>query len=290
MAKDATTPFVRKLAHNDTATRNAAFKSLQAFLKSKSSKNLDLLEMEKLWKGLYFSMWFCDKPIPQQALAGNLGKLFSEDVPQDKLAIFHEAFWVILLKEWPSVDKWRLDKYLMLVRRVLRHNFFRLEANGWPQEQVDEFVTVLQKYPLSDNQKFPLSLAYHVCDIFIDEIEYVIFKDFRDFSQEDDIPEELDDDSDDEDSDAEKEEPTKQDQKELKKESEEEIASKKAAIVAKTPIAALIAPFESLAATAKNRALRSKIKDEVLADERLEEWEVVKNDDASDSEEEWTGF
>lgn len=287
-----TNTFVRKLAHNDAATRNAAFKALCNFLKSKASGKLDLLEMEKLWRGLYFSMWYCDKAVPQQNLAGNLGELFSVVIPENRLKLFHQAFWEVMAKEWHSLDKWRVDKFYMLVRRVLRHQLFRLEAGGWSKKQTAEFVAVLRQYPLVDDSKFPQSLAYHVCDIFLDEVEYVIFKDFRDFSQEDN-EEESDEESDDEDGESEGDEEREDEgtttKKPMNKLSEEEIAEKKAAICKKTPIAVLIAPFQELAKSAKNKAMRAKCREEVTEDSRLQEWGVLEIKEA-ESDDEWTGF
>ena len=104
-----TNTFVRKLAHNDASVRNAAFKALCNHLKSKSSAKLDLLELEKLWRGLYFPCGIVTKPIPQQNLAGHLGELFSKVVPDNKLKLFHQAFWEVMAKEWYSIDKWRID-------------------------------------------------------------------------------------------------------------------------------------------------------------------------------------
>lgn len=296
--------FVKKLAHNDAATRESSFRALCAFLSSKSLSKLDLLEMKKIWKGLYFSMWFCDKPIPQQNLAGNLGTLFSEVVPSEALQTFHQAFWAVLLKEWHSIDKWRVDKYLMLVRRVLRHLLFRLAAEDWLQDKIDEFLAVLSEYPISNDPKFPQSLTYHVCDILLDEIEYVVFKDFRLYSEEnDDDEDEDDDDEDDEDEDDEDEdedEDANQEENEeasgsgsandLKNLSAEELALKKRAVADATPIASLLAPFRELSHSAKNKALRTKIKEEILEDNRLKEWGLVEDLEKDNSDEEWTGF
>lgn len=282
MAKE-TTNFVRKLAHNDAATRNAAFTALKNFLKSKALKKLDLLEMEKLWRGLYFSMWYCDKPIPQQNLAGNLGELFSQVVTKPNLPNFQRAFWAIIAKEWPTIDKWRIDKYLMLVRRVLRHSLFRLQAENWKDEDIESFLEVLQEFPLRDDPKFPQSLAYHVCDIYLDEIEYVIFKDLREDSQEDE--------SEEEEGEEEKDEEEEETKKSEKKQLSEDVAEKlKAKIIKETPFAKLIEPFEKMAATAKNRALREKIRSEVIEDERLKPWGVVASDNSADSDDEWVGF
>lgn len=308
--------FVKKLAHNDASVRESSFQALCAFLSSKTLSKLDHLEMKKIWKGLYFSMWFCDKPIPQQNLAGNLGKLFSEVIPSDSLQTFHQAFWAVLLKEWHSIDKWRLDKYLMLVRRVLRHLLFRLAAEDWPQAKIDEFLLVLKEYPLCNDSRFPQSLAYHVCDIFLDEIEYVVFKDFRLYSEEldddddddddEDDDDDLDDEEDDEEDDAdddegEGEEDGNQDEdklanqddaakEDLKKLTGEELAAKKRAVADATPIASLLIPFQELSKNAKNKALRMKIKEEILDDDRLKEWGLVKDTDNVNSDEEWTGF
>lgn len=280
-----TNTFVRKLAHNDTATRNAAFKALSNFLKSKASGKLDLLEMEKLWRGLYFSMWYCDKAGPQQRLAGNLGELFSQVIPANRLKLFHQAFWEVMAKEWHSLDKWRLDKFYMLVRRVLRHQLFRLADEKWPKKQTADFVAILKQYPLANDTKFPQSLAYHVCDIFLDEVEYVIFKEFRDYSQED-----IEDDaSDDEDVSQDEDDAKDQETPKTAALTEEEISTKKSIICSQTPLAQLISPFQELAKTAKNKAMRIKCAEEVTEDNRLKEWGVLE-EKAEESEDEWTGF
>lgn len=286
-----TNTFVRKLAHNDASVRNAAFKALCNYLKSKSSAKLDLLELEKLWRGLYFSMWYCDKPIPQQNLAGHLGELFSKVVPDNKLKLFHQAFWEVMAKEWYSLDKWRIDKFYMLVRRVLRHQLFRLEAQGFPKKETADFLDILKQYPLKNDTKFPQSLAYHVCDIYLDEIEYVIFKDFRDYSQEDDVEDEEEGSSsdDEKEEDSTNEEEEKEEKPEKAELSEEEIEAKKTAICAKTPLATLVEPFQELEKSAKNKAMRAKCKEEVTEDERLKKWGVLE-DKTEESEDEWTGF
>lgn len=300
-----TSSFVRKLAHNDAATRSAAFDSLCSFLTSKSLAKLSFLELKKIWKGLYFSMWFCDKPIPQQDLAGNLGKLFSEVVTADQLEAFHQAFWAVILKEWHSIDKWRLDKYLMLVRRVLRHLLFRLASEDWTEGKIDLFLSVLNEYPLGDDVRFPQSLTYHVCDILLDEIEYVVFKDFRSYSEENDADDDEDSNEEDEDEDADEDadknekmndaqtknngsEATSMDV--FKDLSEEELAARKKAVATTTPIASLIAPFQKLAVSAKNKALRAKIQEEILNDERLKQWGVLEIEEDEGSGDEWTGF
>lgn len=313
---DSVNSFVRKLAHNDAATRSAAFNALCNFLKSKSSKNLALLEAEKLWKGLYYSMWYCDKPIPQQNLAGNLGKLFSEVIPDQHLKIFHEAFWVIMDKEWPSLDRWRIDKFYMLIRRIVRHNFFRLEISQWNDKMLEDFLDVLRKYVFANEKWIPKALAYHICDIYLDEIEYVVFKEFRDYSEEDEGDDEQDesdsDENDDSDSEDEEGDASKQthqknedsktsslpekngDEEQGAEKDESEIASKKKQLISLIPLKKLLSIFEETLTKSNYKPLRQKCEDEVLNDERLQEWGFVdshSSDESSSSDsEEWTGF
>lgn len=91
----STSSFVKKLASNDRPTRDAALEALRKFLSSKSTKSMSLLDMEKLWKGLYFSMWFCDRPKAQERLAENLGSLYSQVILKDDFAKFVEASFLV---------------------------------------------------------------------------------------------------------------------------------------------------------------------------------------------------
>lgn len=305
--------FVKQLAHNDAATRMRAFESLKQFLTSKSANKLQRFDLEKLWKGLYFAMWYCDKPVPQQSLAGDLGKLFSEVILELQLQEFHEAFWVIMQKEWHALDKWRVDKFLMLIRRVLRHYFFRLDAAGWPKEQIEPFLEVLNEVALLDDTRRPMALPYHLCDIYLDEIEYVVLKDFRDYSEEEagDEPEKKEESDDDSDSDSDEDEGELNEElldTEIEKYKEEALKpdlfynpevddvepddestkEKKLAVMRQVPIELLCLPFKRLLTEAKYEPLAKKCK-EVIDDERYAEWNGEKTE-GNEEEEEWTGF
>ncbi|CAH2350516.1 ribosomal RNA-processing protein 1 [[Candida] railenensis] len=268
----STSAFVKKLASNDRPTRDAAFESLKKYLSSKSnSKTLTLLDLEKLWRGLYFSMWFCDRPLPQQKLAEKLGELFSTVVPANQFNNFVEAFWVVMNIEWPNIDQWRIDKFYMLIRRVVRHCFIYLKNSNWEEQKIKEYNAILRKLPLSGDKSVSVALPYHLCDIYIDEIEVVIFE-----SVEEDDEEE---------------------------EENEEVSAKKLAIVEETPITTLLEPFAELQKQALLKTLREKCKEEVLEDSRLKTWGLVENEESdesegedgekgeeSESDDEWNGF
>lgn len=254
----SSTAFVKRLASNDDKVRDQALESLRKFLGAKNLTKLLLLDHDKLWRGLFFAMWYCDKPIPQQNLAEDLGQLFSKVVFKSSVVPFYHAFWDIMIKEWPQVDKWRVDKFLLLIRRVVRHMFKFLSLQNWDLSLIDSYLETLQDTVLLGLDKVPSALPYHVIDLYLDELERVMF-----------------------DIDGEEEEVN--DEVELSNE-------EKQAIVAKVPVDTLISPFKRLSTDAKMKTLRERSL-EVVQDERLVEWGLkeAKHED-SNSDDEWQGF
>lgn len=258
------TKFVKKLASNDRATREATFKALAKYLSSRNAAKLDTLEMEKLWKGLYFSMWFCDRPGPQQRLAESLGQLYLSHIALSAFPRFVEAFWVVMIREWPSVDQWRIDKYYLLIRRIVRHCFMQLKTQNWDLELVSAYVQVMEKQPLSGDQRVGTALPYHLCDIWMDEMERVVF--VKDEEKED------------------QKEQSEGDNKGSDNEREENP-------VESVPVDLLVEPFAKLSQNAALKTLREKCKLEVLEDSRYKTWLAkTAESDGEEEEEEWKGF
>ncbi|KAL4985825.1 nucleolar protein,Nop52-domain-containing protein [Aspergillus falconensis] len=114
MADLAKTPFVRELASSDKKIRDKATDSLALFLRSKT--DLSLLELLKLWKGLFFCFYHSDRPLTQQALARNLSYTLVPSLPRTIVHRFLRAFWITIGREFHAIDRLRLDKYLLLIR------------------------------------------------------------------------------------------------------------------------------------------------------------------------------
>lgn len=276
-----TSTFVKQLASNQRPVREKALDSLKKYLLSKNSSNLSLSEAEKLWKGLYFSMWFCDRPKTQERLAEDLGSLFSQQIPFTQFNTFVNSFWNIMIREWPNIDQWRIDKYYLLIRRVVRHNFKYLVNHDFDLDLVSSYLSVLTSTVLSGDKSVPNALPYHICDIFLDELQLIIFSSLE--SQQESLDNELDHES--------------NDYQTLLN----ELNNSKKEIVAKIPINQLITPFIELNKSAPLKTLRQKCDEEVLSDQRLKDWGVQTKEDSesegeSDSdvededEEEWKGL
>ncbi|KNZ54511.1 hypothetical protein VP01_292g10 [Puccinia sorghi] len=203
-------PLGKFLASNDKATRDRAVDALRKFLSGRVAPEedifqydsfqpelipqhkkweqihlkhprLDQIELAKLYKGLFYCYWMSDKPIVQQHLAQELADLCliirpaqpSADPLLHQIYTTHEAlsfwkqFWAELCSEWQGIDKHRLDKYLLLMRRFLEVGFKILQRAHWHPSSIQICVA---------DFKTPLSITYHVTDIFLEELNRVLEK------------------------------------------------------------------------------------------------------------------
>ncbi|EEP81069.1 predicted protein [Uncinocarpus reesii 1704] len=114
MADLQQSPFLRELTSSERRTRDKALDSLTLFLKSR--RDLQLVDLLKIWKGLFFCMYHCDKPLNQQTLSRSLSYTLVPSLPEQVVQPFLRAFWMTMSRDFHSLDRLRLDKYLFLLR------------------------------------------------------------------------------------------------------------------------------------------------------------------------------
>ncbi|KAJ5481573.1 Ribosomal RNA processing protein [Penicillium sp. IBT 31633x] len=108
------TPFVRELGSSDRKVRDKALDSLTQFVRART--DLTLVDLLKLWKGLFYCFYHSDRPLTQQALARALSYSLVPSLPKETLHRFLRAFWITIGRDYHALDRIRLDKYLMLIR------------------------------------------------------------------------------------------------------------------------------------------------------------------------------
>ncbi|EDO18691.1 hypothetical protein Kpol_1055p47 [Vanderwaltozyma polyspora DSM 70294] len=280
-----TSTFVKQLASNNKKVRDNALDKLTKYLNTRQFKESKQLQYDKLWKGLYFAMWFSDRPRPQQRLASELGSLHSlyfsnkdNKSTEDKLTVndeafvkFSKAFWKVMCIEWLNIDRHRLDKYLLLIRRVLFQQLKYLQSREWNSNLVDTYIEkVLKGIPLSGDVKIYNGIPMHITDILLDEWERIMRNENENEEQE-----------------GSEEEEEEYDYKELVKE---------------TPLPKFIEIFTSIRSDLNaSKVLKDQIKENLIDDSRLSEWNIIvaseeaeeESGSGSESEsetEEWKGF
>ncbi|KAI1382921.1 uncharacterized protein F4822DRAFT_434851 [Hypoxylon trugodes] len=180
-------PFIKNLASSDRKTRSSAVDTLRTFLTAPTTvRKLTEIDYLKLWKGLFYSVWMCDRPIPQQNLCADLAGLLSvlPTPNDDECAVvipFLRAFWATLSREWTSIDVLRMEKYLLLVRRVFGASIAwagdgktKTKGKRWTGTRAENMLRLLEEWPLEktgDLSKVSVGLRLHVLDIWVDEAE-----------------------------------------------------------------------------------------------------------------------
>ncbi|QPG98889.1 hypothetical protein C2857_000288 [Epichloe festucae Fl1] len=163
-------PFIKNLASSDRQLRTRSLAALQAFLSQQPS--LTPPSALKLWTGLYYALWMTDQPRPQQALASELASL-PLDLPASSVAPFLRAFWQVLSGQWALIDALRMDKFLLLVRRVFAAHVRLAREKRWEGDTVDSILEVLgtECFDVGERRGVALGLRLHALDLWVDEME-----------------------------------------------------------------------------------------------------------------------
>nr|XP_009930929.1 PREDICTED: ribosomal RNA processing protein 1 homolog B [Opisthocomus hoazin] len=129
--------------------------------------------MLKIWKGLFYCMWMQDKPLLQEELADNISQLIHVFQNTEARHLFVQTFWQTVNREWNGIDNLRLDKYYMLMRRILRQSFEVLKRNEWDESLIELFLQLLMKEVMDPDSNAPFGIKLHFIDIYLDELAKV---------------------------------------------------------------------------------------------------------------------
>ncbi|NXN56306.1 RRP1B protein, partial [Rynchops niger] len=130
-------------------------------------------ELLKIWKGLFYCMWMQDKPLLQEELADNISQLIHVIQNTEARHVFIQTFWQTMNREWNGIDNLRLDKYYMLMRRILRQSFEVLKRNEWDESLIELFLPLLMKEVMDPDSNAPTGIKLHFIDIYLDELAKV---------------------------------------------------------------------------------------------------------------------
>uniref|UniRef100_A0A915AH85 Uncharacterized protein n=1 Tax=Parascaris univalens TaxID=6257 RepID=A0A915AH85_PARUN len=166
------TILAQKLASGELVTRRRAFKALRDWIRTESAKNeFGVESMNRLCKGLHYVMWMQDQMLLQEELADNIASLITLFAGEQQSVLFMKCMLLSLSNEWHLVDRWRMDKFLMLMRRLLRALFKHLRAKKWRQSLVDKYMESFKEYAISAEKSLCDGLKFHFSSIFLDELD-----------------------------------------------------------------------------------------------------------------------
>ena len=169
--------FAQKLASNEPKIRDRAVKKLSSWLRSRNTSDDAMLtpdEMMRIWKGLHYCFWMSDKMMVQEELAEKISALVHIFGSRPESAVlFISSGLTTLGREWLGIDKLRMDKFMMLVRRFLRQIFVYLAKDEW--KNIQGVLDVFEKDVIDANKSikdFRVSLGFqlHFTDVYLEEL------------------------------------------------------------------------------------------------------------------------
>lgn len=166
-------PLGKYLASTEKKVRDKAIKNLAAFL-SDTENELPEAEINKLWKGIFYCFWMSDKPLVQQALAQELAELVLTIPDDEKSLQFLRGFWITLVREWNGIDRLRMDKYYLLIRRFVNVSFrllIRADFEPMTCEELNDIISGPGGPLSSSDLKVPAGLGYHLSDLYLEELD-----------------------------------------------------------------------------------------------------------------------
>jgi len=160
--------FAKALVNPEKDSRDQTLTKLRKYVAS--IKTFDDMEMLKLWKALYYTMWLSDKQPIQVELAQSLTDLTQVFSTVELQLLYIRMFFRILLREWFHLDQYRVNKFYTLVRMMFRNVLSMIAKAGWDSETAAQLISIVDEEVL---QKKPNGVRFHIADIFLPELHNV---------------------------------------------------------------------------------------------------------------------
>ncbi|CAN6806346.1 unnamed protein product [Brassica oleracea] len=98
--------------------------------------------MKKLWQGLFYCLWHADKSLYQSELIDRLAAAL-QSLPLPLSLHYFTVFLFTMRREWSRIDRLRLDKFYLLIRRFLNGLFEIMDGSAWDLELTRRLMGVL---------------------------------------------------------------------------------------------------------------------------------------------------
>ncbi|VFR00881.1 unnamed protein product [Cuscuta campestris] len=159
---------IKYLASCSAPVRSRSLRLLEGWLLNQSDISDD--DMKKFWKGLFYCLWHSDKAPAQSHLINRTSSLvLNLDL---SLALKYFSFFLITLKrEWVGIDRLRLDKFYLLVRKFVHAVFDLCKKHSWNVELLNKVVAIfINSAFLAEDKLLGNGVCYHIASVWLDEL------------------------------------------------------------------------------------------------------------------------
>ncbi|KAI6177993.1 hypothetical protein M3Y98_00452800 [Aphelenchoides besseyi] len=166
--------FAETLSSNLPKTRRRALNRLHDYIrKTSTSKQFTPDSFDRMCRGLHYAMWMQDKMLNQEELSDEYGSLIELLSTENEIIEYMRSMLRTLSKHWMNIDRWRIDKFLMLLRRLFRAFFVHLHNKNWDDQLVEDAILFMQQTlitPEDGGVHEPIKL--HFASIYLEELDY----------------------------------------------------------------------------------------------------------------------
>eukprot|EP00897_Mesotaenium_endlicherianum_P001123 jgi/Mesen1/11010/ME000098S10409 len=157
------------LASVDKRTRDRGVSVLIRWLTGKAEVQEE--DLKKIWKGLFYCMWHSDKAPVQADLATSLAGIVEALAPANGV-LFFRVFLLTMRREWAGIDRLRMDKFYVLVRKFVASAFSTLAKHKFDDSLIQQFMKCFKDGTLmsSDNHA-AMGINLHLADIYLQELQ-----------------------------------------------------------------------------------------------------------------------
>ncbi|CAN8066566.1 unnamed protein product [Agarophyton chilense] len=159
--------FARALSDTERRVREASLESLQSWLQQNGEK-LQVREMDRLWKALFYCVWMADKAhVITSTIANVVGLADIVGWP------FLSAFFNCMMREWFGIDRHRVDKYYELANAALSKStemVLQKDADEAFMESLSKMMNILKAQVWDQAHKQGQGFALHVLDVYVDKV------------------------------------------------------------------------------------------------------------------------
>ncbi|KAA8496889.1 Ribosomal RNA processing protein 1-like A [Porphyridium purpureum] len=179
--------FVLALVNSDRKVRSQAFKALSQWIEARgalmdeqygdddaiivSTPDLELL---KLWRALFFSVWMSDNRSTDKLMRRTVTLARSLSNVRLRLQWLAAALY-ILVREWSQLDRYRVDKMYVMLDVLLEYAADTVAAQAHSvvalEQAVCAYLTVLEEVPGSTfGMQQARGVMFHVFDRFVEKV------------------------------------------------------------------------------------------------------------------------
>lgn len=167
--------FAQRLACSQPKLAEKTLKKVGKWLAIKSVHKDAFTEesLLKLWKGVFYFFWNADKPLVQEEKADVISSYIHVFKSVDCAFLYIDTFFQTMAREWLTIDRFRIEKFMMLIRKFLHQTYQLLKQLKWEIKWIKEFRKVLRKTVINAIDSMPLGLKLHISDIYMEELAKV---------------------------------------------------------------------------------------------------------------------